>query len=81
MEIKKTIKYDGNLKNVSIRNGVLIDEDGVQVDLMKTLANVYGDKTFNISTNTKTEQLIDADDFHNGNDSYEDEDEEDSDEE
>ena len=76
MEIKKTIKYDGNLKNVSIVNGILVDEDGVQLDLMKILSNVYGEKLFNISTNTKTEQIIDADDFHNGNDGYEDEDDE-----
>ena len=76
MEIKKTIKYDGNLKNVRIINGLLVDEDGVQIDLMKVLTNVYGEKQFNISTNTKTEQLIDADDFHNGNDGYEDEDDE-----
>ena len=76
MEIKKTIKYDGNLKNVHIINGLLVDEDGIQIDLMKVLTNVYGEKPFNISTNTKTEQLIDADDFHNGNDGYEDEDDE-----
>ena len=73
MEIKKTIKYDGNLKNVHIVNGMLVDEDGCELDLMRTLSNVYGEKPFNISTNTKTEQIIDADDFRDGNEDGEEE--------
>ena len=76
MEIKKTIKYDGVMKNVSFVNGNLVDEDNEPVDLMNNLARVYGDKPFNISTTTKTEQIIDALDFHNGNDGSEDDDEE-----
>lgn len=80
MEIKKTIKYDGVMKNISFVNGKLIDEDGIVIDLMGDLARVYGEKKFNISTTTKTEEIIDALDFHNGNDGYENE-EEDSDEE
>lgn len=76
MEIKKTIKYDGVMKNVSFVNGKLVDEDNEPVNLMDNLARVYGDKPFNISTSTKTEQIIDALDFHNGNDGSEDDDEE-----
>jgi hypothetical protein len=76
MEIKKSITYNGKLKGVSFVDGRLIDEDGEIIELMYILQNVYGDKPFDISTTSKTEQLIDADDFHNGNDGYEDEDEE-----
>lgn len=76
MEIKKSITYNGKLKGVSFIDGRLIDEDGEIIELMTILQNVYGEKPFDISTTSKTEQLIDADDFHNGNDGYEDEDEE-----
>lgn len=73
MEIKKSLTYNGKLKGVSFVNGQLIDEDGIIIDLMTILKNVYGEKPFDISTSSKTEQLIDADDFHDGNDGYEDE--------
>ena len=75
MEIKKSITYNGKLKGVSFVDGRLIDEDGEIIELMYILQNVYGDKPFDISTTSKTEQLIDADDFHNGNDGYDDEEE------
>lgn len=76
MEIKKTIKYDGVMKNISFVNGKLVDEDGIAIDLMGDLARVYGEKKFNISTTTKTEEIIDALDFNNGNDGSEDDGEE-----
>ena len=76
MEIKKSITYNGKLKGVSFVGGQLMDEDGVVIELMHILQNVYGEKPFDISTSSKTEQLIDADDFHNGNDGYDDYDEE-----
>ena len=72
MEIKKSITYNGKLKGISFVNGKLVDEDGVVIQLMTILQNVYGDKPFDLSTSTKTEQIIDADDFHNGKDGYED---------
>ena len=75
MEIKKSITYNGKLKGVSFINGKLIDEDGTIIELMTILQNVYGDKPFDISTSSKKEQLIDADDFHNGDDGYEDDEE------
>lgn len=75
MEIKKSITYNGKLKGVSFMNGKLIDEDGAIIELMTILQNVYGDKPFDISTSSKKEQLIDADDFHNGDDGYEDDEE------
>lgn len=77
MEIKKSITYNGKLKGVSFVNGKLADEDGTIIPLMTILQNVYGDKPFDISTTSKKEELIDADDFHDGNDGSEvDEDEE-----
>lgn len=77
MEIKKSITYNGKLKGVSFVNGKLVDEDGTIIPLMTILQNVYGDKPFDISTTSKKEELIDADDFHDGNDGSEvDEDEE-----
>ena len=76
MEIKKSITYNGKLKGISFVNGKLVDEDGVVIQLMTILQNVYGDKPFDLSTSTKTEQIIDAEDFHNGNDGSEADDEE-----
>lgn len=76
MEIKKSITYSGKLKGISFVNGKLVDEDGVVIDLMTTLQNVYGDKPFDLATTSKKEELIDALDFHNGNDGSEPDDEE-----
>lgn len=80
MEIKKSITYSGKLKGISFVNGRLVDEDGIVIDLMTTLQNVYGDKPFDLSTTSKKEELIDALDFHNGNDGSEDSDDEEYDE-
>ena len=73
MEIKKSITYSGKLKNLSFVNNKLVDEDGEIIPLMTILQNVYADKPFDLSTTAKQETLIDADDFHNGKDGYEDE--------
>ena len=73
MEIKKSIAYNGKLKNINFENGKLLDEDGVVIELMTILQNVYGNKPFDISTSTKTETIIDADDFRDGNENGEEE--------
>lgn len=59
MEIKKTTKYDGKLKNLSIINNQIFNEDGEIIDLIQYLSKAYGDKFFDLSTTTKVEELID----------------------
>lgn len=58
MEIKKTTKYDGKLKNCSVQEGELVDENGAIIDIVALLGQAYGDKFFDISTTTKTEEII-----------------------
>ena len=48
MELKKTIKYDGKLKGLHMVEGQLVD--------------LNGEKPFDMSTTTKTEEIIDLDD-------------------
>lgn len=61
MEVKKTIKYDGKLKGVRVVNDNIVDADGEIIDLVSVLSKVYGEKTFDLSTTTKEEEIIDVD--------------------
>ena len=61
MEVKKTIKYDGKLKGIRVVNDNIVDADGEIIDLVSVLSKVYGEKTFDLSTTTKEEEIIDVD--------------------
>jgi hypothetical protein len=63
MEIKKTVKYDGKLKGVHIIEGKLVDDNGEIIDILDILTKAYGEKPFDLSTTTKTEEIIDIDDM------------------
>lgn len=63
MELKKTVKFDGKIKGVHIIEGMLIDQDGVTIDILDVLEKAYGEKPFDISTTTKTEEIINLDDL------------------
>ena len=63
MELKKTVKFDGKIKGVHIIEGMLIDQDGVTIDILDVLEKAYGEKPFDISTTTKTEEIINLDDI------------------
>ena len=58
MEIKKTTKYDGKLKNLTIVDNEVIDENGEVLDLVKYLAKAYEGRSFDLSTTAKAEELI-----------------------
>lgn len=61
MDFKKTIKYDGRIKGLHIVNGQLVNLDGEIIDIISILERVYGEKPFDLSTTTKTEESIDPD--------------------
>ena len=61
MELKKTVKYDGKIKAVHIVDGNIVDSDGVVINLVSILEKAYGENLFDISTTTKTEEIIDID--------------------
>lgn len=61
MDFKKTIKYDGKIKGLHIVDGKLVNLDGEIIDIIGILEKVYGEKPFDISTTTKTEESIDPD--------------------
>ena len=62
MELKKTVKYDGKLKGLHMVDGQLVDMDGEIIDILDIFEKAYGDKPFDMSTTTKTEEIIDLDD-------------------
>lgn len=59
MDFKKTIKYDGKIKGLHIVDGELVNLDGEII--ISILERVYGEKPFDLSTTTKTEESIDPD--------------------
>ena len=59
LELKKTTKWDGKLKGICIEDGQIVDGDGVIIDLVDVLQKAYGDSTFDLSTTTKMEEIID----------------------
>lgn len=61
MEIKKTTKFDGKIKGCHFEDGKVFDGDGVEIDLIALLQKAYEDRYFDISTTTKTEEIIDLD--------------------
>lgn len=62
LELKKTTKWDGKLKGIRIENDEVVDGDGVIIDLVDVLKKAYGDSTFDLSTTTKLEEIIDLED-------------------
>ena len=60
MEIKKTIKYDGKIKDAHFVDGELFNADGESIDLLEILEKVYGEREFTITTTTKTEEILDV---------------------
>lgn len=65
MELKKTVKYDGKLKGLHIEDGKCITQDGEVIDLVEMLTKAYGNNDFDLSTTTKTEEIIDLDEESN----------------
>lgn len=59
MELKKTTKWDGKLKDVRIVNDQLMDSDGCIIDIVDILSKAYGDLAFTISVSAKQEEIID----------------------
>ena len=61
MELKKTVKYDGTLKGLHMVDEQLVDMDGeIILDIFE---KAYGDKPFDMSTTTKTEEIINLDEL------------------
>ena len=59
MEIKKTTKVDGKLKNLHFEGNILIDENGEIIDLIKYLKAAFEEiKSFDLSFVTKEEELV-----------------------
>ena len=61
MDLKKTVKLDGKLKGLHFEENELIDENGEVIDLNKYMTAAYGDKTFDLSTTAKSEEIIEVD--------------------
>lgn len=63
MELKKTVKYDGKLKGLHMVDGQLVDMDGEIIDILDIFEKAYDDKLFDMSTTTKTEEIINLDEL------------------
>lgn len=60
MELKKTIKWDGKLKDLHFEGDALIDENGEVIDLNKYMKAAYGNKAFTISVSAKEEEILEV---------------------
>jgi hypothetical protein len=60
MELKKTTKWDGKLKDLHFEGDDLIDENGEVIDLNKHMKAAYGTKTFTISATAKEEEILEV---------------------
>ena len=58
IELKRTTKWDGKLKNLHYEGNVLINEDGEVIDLNGHLRAAYEDRSFDLSVSAKEEELI-----------------------
>lgn len=58
IEVKETVKRDGKLKGCHIVDGRFVDSEGEVIDIVDVLSKVYGDKPFDLSVTTKTEEAI-----------------------
>lgn len=65
MELKKTVKYDGKFKGLHIVDGKCMTQDDEIIDLVALLEKAYGSNDFDLSTTTKTEEIIDIDEEFN----------------
>lgn len=58
MELKKTVKYDGKIKGLHIIDGNLVNSEGEIINIIDILTKAYGERPFDLSTTTKTEEII-----------------------
>ena len=58
MDLKKTIKWDGKLKDLHFEEDLLIDENDEVIDLNKYMKAAYGNKYFTISVTAKEEEIL-----------------------
>lgn len=63
MELKKTTKYDGKLKDIHFEKGILVDSNNEPVDLNDILFKAYGNSYFTLTTTTKIEEIIALEDM------------------
>ena len=60
MEIKKVIKWDGKLKSLHFEGNDLVDENGEVLNLNEYMKAAYGDKTFDVSSTAKEEEILEV---------------------
>lgn len=57
--IETTTKTSLKLKNVSFLNGELFDEESEEIDLMKDLETLFGEKEFSLIASFSTSEKYD----------------------
>ena len=60
MEIKKITKWDGKLKGLHFEGYELIDENGEVINLNECMRAAYGEKTFDVSSTAKEEEILEV---------------------
>lgn len=56
MEVKETTNTKLEVKKAHIENGIVVDENGAEVNLNREIARFFGDTVFSISVTTKTDR-------------------------
>lgn len=63
MELKKLLNMMVKLKGLHMVDEQLVDMDGEIIDILDIFEKAYGDKPFDMSTTTKTEEIINLDEL------------------
>ena len=61
--IKKSIKLDYILKTARIEDGVIIDENGAEVDIAAVAQKLYSDGDFKLTLSRCTTEELEIDDI------------------
>ena len=56
MEVKETTNTKLEVKKARFEDGIIVDENGAEIDLNREIARFFGESTFNISVTTKTDR-------------------------
>lgn len=59
MDVKRTTKIDAVIKNGRIEDGLIIDENGAEIDIVSVATKLYGTGEFKLTlTASSSEELV-----------------------
>jgi len=63
MDIKRSVKTDVVLKDARLVDGIIVDDNGEQIDIVEVIQKIYGDGEFKLALTRTTSEEIDIDEL------------------